>query len=66
MCVYRGNRAEAYAIGGMLRANGIDAVVESADVRPEFGFVEGTRVLVLASDEEDARKLIDDPESVPN
>lgn len=67
--VFRGNRLEANSITAMLQANGIDAVLSADDAggtRPDVGFVQGTRVLVRASDEEDARALIDDPEPVPS
>jgi hypothetical protein len=69
VCVFRGNRLEANAITAMLQANGLDAVLSTDDAggaRPDVGFVQGTRVLVRSSDEDDARRLIDDPESVPS
>jgi hypothetical protein len=59
--VFRGARGEAIAIVGMLQANGVNAVLSSDDVggtRPDIGFVQGTRVLVEESDEDDARTLI--------
>lgn len=67
--MFRGNRLEANSITAMLRANGIDAILSTDDAggaRPDVGFVQGTRVLVPTSDEDDARKLIDDPEPVPS
>ncbi len=67
--VFRGARGEAIAIAGMLRANGIDASLSSDDVgglRPDVGFVQGTRVLVDASDVDDARRLIEDAQQVPS
>jgi hypothetical protein len=45
----------------MLRSSGIDAVLSSDDADgwyPQVGFVQGYRVLVLASEEADARELI--------
>ncbi len=69
VCVFRGNRLEANSITAMLQANGIDAMLSTDDAggaRPDVGFVQGTRVLVPTPDEDDARSLIDDPETVPN
>lgn len=66
--VYRGNRLEANAIVAVLQANGIAAVLSSDDAggaRPDVGFVQGTRVLVGASDEDDARRVIDEAEPIP-
>lgn len=67
VCVYRGNRLEANAITGMLQAHGIEAILSADDAggtRPDVGFVQGTRVLVRSSEEDDARRLIDDSEPV--
>jgi hypothetical protein len=66
--IFRGNRLEANAIVGMLRANGIDAVLSPDDAggaRPDVGFAQGTRILVRASEEDDARRVIDEAEPIP-
>ena len=66
--IFRGNRLEANAILGMLLANGIEAVMSSDDAggtRPDVGFAQGTRILVRASDEADARQVIDEAEPIP-
>jgi hypothetical protein len=52
----------------MLNANGVDAVLSSDDAggaRPDVGFVQGTRILVRASDEDEARRIIDEAEPIP-
>jgi hypothetical protein len=53
---------------GMLNANGVDALLSADDaggIRPDVGFVQGTRILVRSSDEADARRLIDEAEPIP-
>ena len=66
--IFRGSRTEANAILAMLQANGIEAVLSSDDAggaRPDVGFVQGTRILVRADDEADARRAIDEAEPIP-
>jgi hypothetical protein len=49
----------------MLQSSGIDAVLSSDDADgwyPQVGFVQGYRVLVLASEEAEAKELISDAE----
>jgi hypothetical protein len=68
VAIFRGNRLEANAILAMLQANGIAAVLSSDDAggaRPDVGFVQGTRVLVESTDEDDARRMIDEAEPIP-
>lgn len=59
--MFRGAMGEANAIVAMLRSSGIDAVQSSDDADgwyPHIGFVQGYRVLVLASEEAEALELI--------
>jgi type III secretory pathway lipoprotein EscJ len=68
VCIFRGNRLEANSITALLQANGLDAVLSADDAggtRPDVGFVQGTRVLVRASDLDDAKRLIDEAEPIP-
>ncbi len=54
------SRIEAELIAGMLRSNGVRAVVSADDaggLEPQLQF-QGVRVLVTASDETSARELI--------
>jgi Putative prokaryotic signal transducing protein len=61
-----GSRIEAELLAGMLRNNGLRAVVSADDVgglEPQLQ-LQGVRVLVTPSDEDEARRLLaamDDP-----
>jgi hypothetical protein len=63
-----GSRIEAELIAGMLRSNGLRAVVSADDaggLEPQLQ-IQGVRVLVTPSDETSARRLLaaaDDPDS---
>ena len=55
------SRTEAELIVGMLRSNGVRAVVSADDAGgqdPQLQQVQGVRVLVAASDEASARRLL--------
>jgi hypothetical protein len=61
------SRAEAELIVGMLRSNGLRAVVSADDaggVEPQLQ-LQGVRVLVAASDEAAARRLIAEAGETP-
>ena len=62
------SRTEAELIVGMLRSNGLRAVVSADDaggVEPQLQ-LQGVRVLVAPSDEASARQLIADAEDTPS
>ena len=62
-----GSRTEAELIVGMLRSNGLRAVVSADDaggVEPQLQ-LQGVRVLVAASDEAAARQLIAEANETP-
>jgi putative signal transducing protein len=62
------SRTEAELIVGMLRSNGLRAVVSADDaggVEPQLQ-LQGVRVLVAASDEAAARQLIAEAEETPS
>ncbi len=62
-----GSRTEAELIVGMLRSNGLRAVVSADDaggVEPQLQ-LQGVRVLVAASDEAAARQLIAEADETP-
>jgi hypothetical protein len=57
---FAGSRIEAELIAGMLRSNGLSAVVSADDaggLEPQLQ-IEGVRVLVTPSDEASARQLL--------
>jgi Putative prokaryotic signal transducing protein len=61
------SRTEAELIVGMLRSNGLRAVVSADDaggVEPQLQ-LQGVRVLVAASDEAEARQLIAEADETP-
>ena len=61
------SRTEAELIVGMLRSNGLRAVVSADDaggVEPQLQ-LQGVRVLVAASDEAAARQLIAEADEAP-
>jgi hypothetical protein len=61
------SRTEAELIVGMLRSNGLRAVVSADDaggVEPQLQ-LQGVRVLVAASDEAAARQLIAEADETP-
>ena len=61
------SRTEAELIVGMLRSNGLRAVVSADDaggVEPQLQ-LQGVRVLVAASDEAAARQLIAEADGTP-
>lgn len=63
--MFRGALGEANAIVAMLRSSGIDAILSSDDADgwyPQVGFVQGYRVLVLASEEAEAKELMAEAE----
>lgn len=64
-----GSRIEAELIAGMLRSNGVRAVVSADDaggLEPQLQF-QGVRVLVTPSDETSARQLIASaPDDLPS
>jgi len=62
------SRIEAELIVGMLRSNGLRAVVSADDaggVEPALQ-VQGVRVLVTPSDEAEARRLLADADDTPS
>ena len=62
-----GSRIEAELIAGMLRSNGVRAVVSADDAggqEPPLQ-IQGVRVLVVPSDEAEARQLLADAEDTP-
>ena len=66
--VIAGSRIEAELIVGMLRSNGVRAVVSADDaggIEPPLQ-VGGVRVLVTSSDEAEARRLLADTEETPS
>jgi len=63
-----GSRTEADLIVGMLRSNGLRAAVSADDaggVEPQLQ-LQGVRVLVAASDEAAARRLLAEADDVPS
>lgn len=64
-CIFRGPRAEAEVIIGVLESRGVDAMLSADDAggwRPDVGYVTGTRVFVRTSDEAFARWVLENAE----
>jgi len=62
------SRIEAELIAGMLRSNGLRAVVaadDAAGLEPQLQ-IQGVRVLVTHSDETSARRLLADADETPS
>jgi len=67
VCVFRGPVGEAHVILGLLQSSGINATLSSDSLGGAYqsvGFAQGTRILVPADEEEDARRVIDDAEPI--
>ena len=67
VCVFRGQMGEAQVIQGLLLSNEVDATLSSDSLGGAYqsvGFAQGTRVMVLASEEEKARQVIDEAEPI--
>jgi hypothetical protein len=65
---FAGSRIEAELIVGMLRSNGVRAVVSADDAggqEPPLQ-IQGVRVLVVPSEEAEARQLLADVENTPS
>lgn len=66
--IFRGSREEAAVIVGVLQSRDVDSLLSADDAggwRPDVGFVQGTRVLVRASDEAFARRVLAEAKPLP-
>jgi hypothetical protein len=65
--VFRGQSGEAHVILGLLHSSGVDATLSSDSMGGAYqsvGYAQGTRILVPADEEEDARRVIDEAEPI--
>ncbi len=65
--MFRGPMGEAHVIQGLLLSNGIDASLSSDSLGGAYqsvGFAQGTRIMVPADQEDDARRVIDEAEPI--
>ena len=67
--MFRGQLGEAQVIQGLLVSNEVDATLSSDSMGGAYqsvGFAQGTRVMVPGSEEEKARRVIDEAEPIPS
>jgi hypothetical protein len=65
--VFRGPAGEAHVILGLLHSSGVEATLSTDSLGGAYqsvGYAQGTRVMVPADEEEDARRVIDDAEPI--
>ncbi len=65
--MFRGQIGEAHVIQGLLLSNGVDATLSSDSMGGAYqsvGFAQGTRIMVPADQEEDARRVIEEAEPI--
>ena len=65
--MFRGPPGEAHVILGLLHSSGVDATLSTDSLGGAYqsvGFAQGTRVMVRADEEEDARRVIEEAEPI--